>query len=158
MSRAGPNARSRSARPMHRSTTIGILLLNQQHAQPDKLMIFRGCWAVNVSEAQGMWCACLMASGLNARARVLRVAFHMGSLVCLMLNIVSWNVLVASCKHRRTCVDCSIVKQIDRHVRNQVACTCRASGRKLAKCDAYKESELVDPGLGKAWPAQHNWE
>ena len=41
----------------------------------------------------------LMASGLKARARVFRAAFHMGSLVCRMLNMVSWNVFVASCTH-----------------------------------------------------------
>lgn len=41
-----------------------------------------------------------MASGLKASARVLRVAFHMGSLVWRMLNMVSWNVFVASCRHR----------------------------------------------------------
>lgn len=41
----------------------------------------------------------LMASGLKARASVFRVAFHMGSLVWRMLNMVSWNVFVASCAH-----------------------------------------------------------
>ena len=43
-----------------------------------------------------------MASGLNASARVLRVVLHCGLLVCRMLNMVSRNVLVASCKIRDT--------------------------------------------------------
>ena len=44
-----------------------------------------------------MACLHLIASEVKAWASIFLVAFHIGLLVCRMLNIVSWKVLVANC-------------------------------------------------------------
>jgi hypothetical protein len=75
------------------------------------------------------------------------VAFHCGSLVCRMLNMVSWMVLVASWawQHMHSLPHATLLPE--------GAWMQARSGN--AEKGPHEEAELIDAGFGQPWPAQH---